>query len=87
MKKKFLGVVLSVAMVASLLAGCGDSKKAEPADNNTQKEDTADADADNSYVLVDNAFIAANPPTALGVIVLSAPPVRTTSCNPSLIIL
>lgn len=46
MKKKFLGVVLSVAMVASLLAGCGDSKKDEPADNNTQKEDTADADAD-----------------------------------------
>ena len=46
MKKKFLGVVLSVAMVASLLAGCGDSKKDEPADNNTQKEDAADADAD-----------------------------------------
>lgn len=46
MKKKFLGVVLSVAMVASLLAGCGDSKKDGPADNNTQKEDTADADAD-----------------------------------------
>ena len=43
MKKKFLGAVLSVAMVASLLAGCG-SKSDEPASaDNTDKE----ADADN----------------------------------------
>ncbi|MDE6636334.1 MAG: sugar-binding protein [Lachnospiraceae bacterium] len=43
MKKKFLGVMLSVAMVASLLAGCGD-KTEEPAPDNNQNE----SDANNS---------------------------------------
>ena len=41
MKKKFLGVVLSVAMVASLLAGCGE-KTEEPADDATVTEAPAD---------------------------------------------
>lgn len=38
MKKKFLGVVLSVAMVASLLAGCGDKKTEEPATDAGQEQ-------------------------------------------------
>ncbi|MDE6635497.1 MAG: substrate-binding domain-containing protein [Lachnospiraceae bacterium] len=40
MKKKFLGVVLSVAMVASLLAGCGskDDDSNQPADDNQATE-------------------------------------------------
>jgi len=44
MKKKFLGVVLSVAMVASLLAGCGD-KKEEPAP--APEAEATEAPADN----------------------------------------
>lgn len=42
MKKKFLGVVLSVAMVATLLAGCG--KKDAPADEGTATEAPATGD-------------------------------------------
>ena len=46
MKKKFLGAVLSVAMVATLLAGCG-SKTEEPATSDEQTTDAgSDADAD-----------------------------------------
>lgn len=41
MKKKFLGVVLSVAMVASLLAGCGD-KEDKPTEDNAATEAPAD---------------------------------------------
>ncbi len=41
MKKKFLGVVLSVAMVATLLAGCGKKEEA-PADDATATEAPAD---------------------------------------------
>lgn len=44
MKKKFLGVVLSVAMVASLLAGCGDKEENKPADDNPATEAPAPAD-------------------------------------------
>ncbi len=40
MKKKFLGVILSVAMVAALLAGCGD-KKEEPAAEQPAAEEPA----------------------------------------------
>lgn len=47
MKKKFLGVMLSVAMVASLLAGCGD-KKEEPAPDNNQNESDANNDQDSN---------------------------------------
>ena len=42
MKKKFLGVVLSVAMVASLLAGCGSKTTDEPAQSDGQQEAPAD---------------------------------------------
>lgn len=47
MKKKFLGVMLSVAMVASLLAGCGD-KKEEPAPDNNQNESDANNGEDSN---------------------------------------
>ena len=40
MKKKFLGVILSVAMVAALLAGCGE-KKEEPAAEQPAAEEPA----------------------------------------------
>ena len=45
MKKKFLGVALSVAMVASLLAGCGSSEEEKKADETTATEAPADDDA------------------------------------------
>jgi simple sugar transport system substrate-binding protein len=50
MKKKFLGVVLSVAMVASLLAGCGD-KKEEPA----PAPEATEAPADDAETPADDA--------------------------------
>jgi putative multiple sugar transport system substrate-binding protein len=47
MKKKFLGVVLSVAMVASLVAGCGEKKTEEPApEAQEQTEEKEDAGED-----------------------------------------
>ncbi len=47
MKKKFLGVVLSVAMVATLLAGCGGKKTDDtPANDAPATEGEADAEAD-----------------------------------------
>ncbi len=46
MKKKFLGVVLSVAMVASLLAGCGDKKEDKPDDSQTTEAPTDEAEGD-----------------------------------------
>lgn len=48
MKKKFLGVVLSVAMVASLVAGCGEKKTEEPApeaQEQTEEKEEAGEDA------------------------------------------
>lgn len=42
MKKKFLGVLLSVAMVAALLSGCG--SKDDGKDNGNKTEDNADKD-------------------------------------------
>lgn len=47
MKKKFLGVMLSVAMVASLLAGCGD-KNEDPAPDNNQNESDANNGEDSN---------------------------------------
>lgn len=44
MKKKFLGVVLSVAMVASLLAGCGDKKEETPSTTDDNKATEAPTD-------------------------------------------
>lgn len=44
MKKKFLGVVLSVAMVATLLAGCGDKKADDTADDAAKEATEAPAD-------------------------------------------
>ena len=44
MKKKFLGVVLSVAMVASLLAGCGSKNEEAPANNEQQEAPADDAE-------------------------------------------
>lgn len=47
MKKKFLGVLLSIAMVASLLAGCGDKKEenaATPAPDNQSEADDKGGD-------------------------------------------
>ena len=44
MKKKFLGVVLSVAMVASLLAGCGSKEEEAPADETKATEAPADSE-------------------------------------------
>lgn len=46
MKKKFLGVVLSVAMVATLLAGCGDKKEDDTKDTAAATEAPADDAAD-----------------------------------------
>ena len=37
MKKKLLSVVLSVAMVASLLVGCGGTEEAAPEADNTEE--------------------------------------------------
>ena len=44
MKKKFLGVLLSVAMVASLLVGCGSTGTTETPDGNDAVEDSAEKD-------------------------------------------
>lgn len=48
MKKKFLGVMLSVAMVASLLAGCGDKTDEPAADNNQNESDANNSEDSNS---------------------------------------
>ena len=42
MKKRVLGLLLTVAMAATLLAGCGGGDNA-PADNQNQQEDQAPA--------------------------------------------
>ena len=42
MKKKILGALLSVAMVATMLVGCGTNQAAAPADDAAATEDTAD---------------------------------------------
>lgn len=56
MKKKFLGVVLSVAMVASLLAGCGKKDNDTPADQATQAPaDDANKDAEPTEAPADDA--------------------------------
>ena len=55
MKKKFLGVALSVAMVASLLAGCGGSSSDDsavteaPATDATEAPAADGADAEHGY--------------------------------------
>lgn len=46
MKKKILGALLSVAMVATMLVGCGTNNATAPADSAT--EDTADAATDDA---------------------------------------
>ena len=48
MKKKFLGVMLSVAMVASLLAGCGGSSGTESGGDTPATEEKTDAGTDES---------------------------------------
>ena len=45
MKKKILGALLSVAMVATMLVGCGTNQSSAPADNAPAAEDTAKEDA------------------------------------------
>ena len=42
MKKKILGALLSVAMVATMLVGCGTNQAAAPAEDAAATEDTAD---------------------------------------------
>ena len=42
MKKKILGALLSVAMVATMLVGCGTNQASAPADDAAATEDTAD---------------------------------------------
>lgn len=42
MKKKILGALLSVALVATMLVGCGTNQAAAPADDAAATEDTAD---------------------------------------------
>ena len=67
MKKKFLGVVLSVAMVATLLAGCG--KKEEAPTDETATEAPADdaaADEGSSSDKVITVGIINNDPTESG---------------------
>lgn len=73
MKKKFLGVVLSVAMVASLLAGCGDKEEDKPADepqateaptddeNQGGEENTGDEGNEDSGELIYVGVINNNP--------------------------
>lgn len=48
MKKKFLGVMLSVAMVASLLAGCGGSSGTESGGDTPATEEKTDVGTDES---------------------------------------
>lgn len=48
MKKKFLGVMLSVAMVASLLAGCGGSSGTESGGDTPETEEKTDEGTDES---------------------------------------
>ncbi len=48
MKKKFLGVMLSVAMVASLLAGCGGSSGTESGGDTPATEEKTDEGTDES---------------------------------------
>ncbi|MCI7131198.1 MAG: sugar-binding protein [Lachnospiraceae bacterium] len=45
MKKKILGALLSVAMVATMLVGCGTNQASVPADDAAATEDTATDDA------------------------------------------
>ncbi|MDD7176760.1 MAG: multiple monosaccharide ABC transporter substrate-binding protein [Lachnospiraceae bacterium] len=45
MKKKILGALLSVAMVATMLVGCGTNQASAPADDAAATEDTATDDA------------------------------------------
>ena len=45
MKKKILGALLSVAMVATMLVGCGTNQSSAPADDAAATEDTAADDA------------------------------------------
>lgn len=67
MKKKFLGVVLSVAMVATLLAGCGKKEEA-PADETATEAPADDAAADegSSSDKVITVGIINNDPTESG---------------------
>lgn len=48
MKKKILGALLSVAMVATMLVGCGSSNASAPADNATATEDKAEDKAEDA---------------------------------------
>ena len=59
MKKRILGLVLSVAMVASLLAGCGSSSEAPAADTAAATTDTAAADTDAAATTAAEAFASA----------------------------
>ncbi len=58
MKKRILGLVLSVAMVASLLAGCGSSSEAPAADTAAATTDTAAADTDAAAATTDGGSAA-----------------------------
>ena len=67
MKKKFLGVVLSVAMVATLLAGCGKKEEAPVDETATEAPaDDAAADEGSSSDKVITVGIINNDPTESG---------------------
>ena len=60
MKKKLLSVVLSVAMVASLLVGCGGTEEAAPeADNTEEAAPEAEAEAEEPVVEDTNEVVEA----------------------------
>lgn len=63
MKKKILGALLSVAMVATMLVGCGTNNTTAPADNTTA---TDDAEKDDAAEPADDAAEPADDAAATG---------------------